>query len=345
MRVKEIISIDFLRILSGFFVVFIHSSDKFLLFENYVGGSSWWLIYILNTLSKVSVPLFIMVSGYLLLSTNKTKDIKNFYKRRFTRVGIPLVLWISLFFIYQHFIEGVPVDFAYIINTVFTVALGPLYFLIVIVELYLLTPFIQSFIENKNLKTNFWIIVFLALFNIVILFLPKLISDSSFNYSANILTIFLPYVFYFVFGGFVRRFYSQGLNLWLLATIYIAFSLVTAFIAGGDLNSPILAYASPTLMLMSVAFFMIFVSSEKYFKGLKERSRRKTSFIAGTIFGIFLVHSYVINIIEDYTFLNPGSILSPLWLYVVLVTFIVFVTSFVIVVIGKRIPGVKMLFG
>lgn len=345
MKVRKIISIDFLRILSGFFVVFIHSSDKFLLFEDYVGGFSWWLIYILNTLSKVSVPLFVMVSGYLLLNSEKTKNLRAFYKRRFMRVGVPLAFWLLLFFIYQVLVEGVSVDATYILNAVFTVSLGPLYFLIVIVELYLLAPFIQSIMASKKFMPNLMIVVFLGLFNILALFVPRVIVGSSFNYSANILTIFLPYVFYFVFGGFVRRFFSQNLNIWFLGIIYLSFSLVTAFVANGDLNNPVLSYASPTLIIMSIAFFILIISSENYFKDLKKTYKKVIRLIADTIFGVFLVHSYVINFIEDYTFLNPGTILSPLWLYVFLVAFMVFIVSFVIVFVGKRMPVIKIFFG
>lgn len=47
---------------------------------------------------RVSVPLFIRVSGYLLLPMKGTTT--EFFKRRFTRILFPFILWVIVYSIY-----------------------------------------------------------------------------------------------------------------------------------------------------------------------------------------------------------------------------------------------------
>jgi surface polysaccharide O-acyltransferase-like enzyme len=90
---------------------------------------------------------------------------------------------------------------------------------------------------------------------------------------------------------------------------------------------------------------MFFVSFENFFSKLGEVFREKISYIASTILGVFLIHPYVIHLIEDNTIFKPGSIYSPLWGYIILSSLSAFVLSFILVLLGKKIPILKLLFG
>lgn len=59
---------DMIRIFAGIGVVVIHVTDPFLIYPPFqgIGGSSWWVINVINALSRVAVPLFIILSGALL---------------------------------------------------------------------------------------------------------------------------------------------------------------------------------------------------------------------------------------------------------------------------------------
>jgi len=58
--------LDDARIVAIFGVVLIHTSAKVLL-ESDVGDSQWWAANVYDALARWSVPVFVMVSGALLL--------------------------------------------------------------------------------------------------------------------------------------------------------------------------------------------------------------------------------------------------------------------------------------
>ncbi|NCN45471.1 MAG: hypothetical protein COU63_02900 [Candidatus Pacebacteria bacterium CG10_big_fil_rev_8_21_14_0_10_36_11] len=73
---KRVLSLDLARVLSILGVVAIHAENITSSKTNYLGGISWWFVNTVHSLVAVSVPLFVMISGTLLL--NK-KDLSNNY--------------------------------------------------------------------------------------------------------------------------------------------------------------------------------------------------------------------------------------------------------------------------
>lgn len=63
------IHIECIRILAAYFVIFNHTgNDGFFLFAGYDRGSlPYWLYMFISVFCKISVPLFFMIAGALLL--------------------------------------------------------------------------------------------------------------------------------------------------------------------------------------------------------------------------------------------------------------------------------------
>ncbi len=80
--------VDLLRVFACFFVVLAHACDPF------VAGSdpdAFLAGAVYGTLCRVSVPLFMMISGVLLMPT--PMRLKEFYSRRLSRVLSPFIFW------------------------------------------------------------------------------------------------------------------------------------------------------------------------------------------------------------------------------------------------------------
>src|SRR5437868_4695382 len=60
-----------------------------------------WSIMALEAACRWAVPVFVMLSGALLLDPDRKETPKAFYRKRFWRVGIPLVFW-STFYVLPH---------------------------------------------------------------------------------------------------------------------------------------------------------------------------------------------------------------------------------------------------
>ncbi len=90
--------IDWLRVIACLMVMTVHSSecvysnDYSFSFPSELGR---WSACLINGLMRPSVPLFLIASAYLLVPL-KT-DTFTFFRKRFTRVVIPFVIWLGLY--------------------------------------------------------------------------------------------------------------------------------------------------------------------------------------------------------------------------------------------------------
>ncbi len=96
---NRIVFLDYLRVVSCFLVLVIHASETFYGTGNNLIQSEdhrlWMGIW--NGLSRVSVPLFMICSAYLLLPMKDEQSWAEFYKRRFLRVVPPMVSFMVVY--------------------------------------------------------------------------------------------------------------------------------------------------------------------------------------------------------------------------------------------------------
>ena len=100
---KRYFGIDLIRVLACFLVIQIHPGKLYYIDSE--GGliksekNIWPGIF--NSLATVCVPLFVMISGYLLLPMKS--DYSTFLKKRFTRILFPYVAFNIFYNIYFYF--------------------------------------------------------------------------------------------------------------------------------------------------------------------------------------------------------------------------------------------------
>ena len=97
--------VDAMRVLACFLVVFSHSCDAFIAqfnndYATFLQGCA------LGSLVRPCVPLFVMMTGVLLLPLKGTMG--EFYSKRLKRIAIPLVFWSLalpvVYYLYLNFI-------------------------------------------------------------------------------------------------------------------------------------------------------------------------------------------------------------------------------------------------
>lgn len=81
---------DGLRAMATVCVIYMHTAAELLRTEVCF---RWDLINICTSFAFTAVPLFIMMSGYLLLSSERTTDVGFLLKRRLPRLAVPLAAW------------------------------------------------------------------------------------------------------------------------------------------------------------------------------------------------------------------------------------------------------------
>lgn len=162
--------IDVLRIAACFAVVFAHSCDAFVAqFE--MDREAFLAGVFGGSLVRPSVPLFVMMTGALLLPLNENVRQGTFYRKRIGRLALPLVFWSVLLplisYIYLVYINPgttnpqFPMEnytlgllvrniYSFIFN--FNFDTTPLWYLYMLAGLYIIMPILSSWIKDANRK-------------------------------------------------------------------------------------------------------------------------------------------------------------------------------------------------
>lgn len=222
--------IDILRVLACCMVLTIHSCECYYI-SNYFStgsvetldvaawhGEAFWS-GIIGSLCRVCVPMFVVISGFLLLPMKKGMTMRDFYLKRATRVLIPLFIWTIVYAFYQAFKFGEDLhtlgDYSlYILQQIgfffvnFPGAIGHLWYPYMCIGLYLFIPFISPWVEKA---TRGEMHVFLGLWVLALLLpyyhlaWPEVLGECAWNPDGT-LYHFSGFIGYLIFGAYCRKF-------------------------------------------------------------------------------------------------------------------------------------------
>lgn len=158
--------IDSMRILACLMVVFAHCCDGFV--ARFDADRDAFLTGVFaGSLARPSVPLFVMMTGVLLLPVRTS--LGTFWRRRIGRIARPLVFWSlalpALYAVYLNFVNpatanplAVPADYpveglwrslyTWVFN--FSVPSTPLWYLYLLIGLYLAMPLLGAWLERAS---------------------------------------------------------------------------------------------------------------------------------------------------------------------------------------------------
>jgi surface polysaccharide O-acyltransferase-like enzyme len=353
-------SADVVRVVAILGAVSIHVLQPVYNRLDFVGGVSWWVADIWNAFSRTSIPLFIMLSGYLLLNKNESKS--ETYHRTFHRIFIPFLCWFCIYVGWDIFNNG----WSHFNPLVLLIGLISghvfhLYFLVIMIGLYLITPALRSL---KNKSTWFqWIVMITALFlGLAATVFQYFVRNPVLNFFlVNSFTLFSFYVGFFISGyvlgnwrvTFQQKMMCMGIFiLSLCVTAYLSYKSFmwiqqgVSFIFPADVLSPYFDhYLSPNVVLMSLTgFCFLFHQSYKKFQNNTFLSQLIKN-LARSSFGIFLVHLIVIDVLDHQLHLNIDAMHYPLVPYLVVKFVTVVFVSWGITVIIQKTPSRKFLLG
>lgn len=210
-------------------VVFIHISSQAIIGLR-KESIQLLLIYIPWRLSHFVVQCFILLSAVKIIMKYKTKifDFKeyiNFIKGRIINIFIPYMIWVMIYYIYFCSIDYFQFNIIDYINYVIKGDLAsPFYFIVVIMQFYLLMP-MWIYILNK-FKPVFVILISVIINIVMVYYLPSvlnLIFNIKFIYNDR---IFTSYLMYWVFGCYIAKFYNEFIYLIQSKKVFISISFI-----------------------------------------------------------------------------------------------------------------------
>ena len=228
---KRYFGIDLIRVLACFLVIEIHSGQLYYIDSE--GGliksdkNIWPGIF--NSLATVCVPLFVMISGYLLLPM-KT-DYSTFLKKRFTRILFPYVafnIFYNIYFYLRGFFD-LKTMLLNIPKMFINFSIGHLWYIYMIIGVYLYVPIITPWIktaEKKHFYYYFVIWIISSFYGYLHLIYDGIWGEAFWNRS-TIVQSFIGYSGYAVLGAFIKLHLKEN-NLYILGIVsYIIGTSVT----------------------------------------------------------------------------------------------------------------------
>ena len=132
---------DWLRVFATIAVVIIHTVAGNVSSLQSDQEFSWLLGNFFETISRWSVPGFVMISGALLLKDQREISYGEFFKKRLSKVAIPFVGWSIIFYIYGvyygYFPFSIKEGISLFLNNEIT---SHFWFFYMIVGIYLIAP-------------------------------------------------------------------------------------------------------------------------------------------------------------------------------------------------------------
>lgn len=154
---------------------------------------------IIRRIINFAVGTFIFLAGYFVHVENK----KEFYKKKIKRILIPLLVWDIIYTIIYNFVEYNGIK-SLILDILFSRKAVHLYYLYALLQLFILTPYLQYFLNrNKNSRIRDVIIFISPICNLIYCLIVLYLKDFKF------LTLykytFIPWISFFTFGMMQRN--------------------------------------------------------------------------------------------------------------------------------------------
>ncbi|WP_105744439.1 acyltransferase [Cronobacter dublinensis] len=325
---KRDYSIDFARVISCFLVVMTHVSA----YWNYKFQSEWEVVNFYNSLSRCAVPVFVMISGALLIK--KDIQILEFYKKKIPQAFIYLVSWSVFYYVIFSNNEKGFVDF---LQTFFTKqTMYHLWYLYFIVGMYLLTPFLSMIYYSLDEKQRLTALILILIFYQANLFqsLTGINLSGKFNFA-----YFITLNWYMMIGKYIHDIVLRGNNTLRVLTLFSLSIFATAVLNSWHshyIGKPVSTFLDNySLNTAIAAMCILYLSKTK----LPEKIKVLASKISPYTFAIYCVHPAILIPLRPYVWEYRWG--GYMVIYLPLVCIVMFLLSLAAAVVLKHTPLIK----
>ena len=354
--------VDYIRVIACLMVMVVHASENFYVHHDAVSllaneDNRFWVAFYDGGFGRVSVPLFMIVSAFLLVPMKEGMTMSQFYRRRFLRILPPMICFLLLYAVLPLAWGGTTWEQAMadlrMLPFNFPAWAGHLWFMYPLISLYLIIPVVSPWLERASAKDE---LIFLGIFGFSTLtpwlhrfVSPELWGECFWNqYSA--LWYCSGYLGYLVLAHFIRVHlnWSEGKRLKVGTLCFIVGGAFTAWSfwwkgeLGVMIDTPMLEWSwefcTPNVLLATFGAFLLFTCIK--------RAPSWINSLAKFSFGMYLMHIFFLVPISQW--IIGGDVVSPLlpvWLAIPVIALLTFVCCVVTTKLLSFLPGSKYIVG
>jgi surface polysaccharide O-acyltransferase-like enzyme len=328
---------DFCRVVAIFGVIVIHACAP--VFNQYgkIPQSDWISTNLLDSFARCSVPLFVMLSGALLLKPGDEQVTLLGVWKRVSKVLIPLIVWNSGYLLYISHFTGESVKWLSMLSQA---PMYHLWFIYMIIGVYLLQPMLQAVFQGIIARRDLqiYLLIVWVVTNCWPIYQPlpllELIKQKN----------LLGYGGYFLIGGIVAVSNMENIATKFWIIIYLVNVAVTFYLtyyfsqrAGVSVETAY-EYFSLNVAASSIAAFVVFYKIDGF-----GRFSSILQWVSDRCFLIFFMHVVILERVNKLvTELEIGL---PVFLSILLISIITFFICLAISAFLRLLPRSRRVLG
>jgi surface polysaccharide O-acyltransferase-like enzyme len=334
--------INNLRIIALFAVIVLHCSSPLLGGYGKVPQQQWLAADFYNSLTRFAVPVFVMITGALLLG--KDDEVFSFLKKRLGRVVVPFLFWSLVYVAYAFYNEDIPyttdtwTNVKQVLHQLKYGSSYHLWYVYMLIGLYLIIPVLSKFIRNASEKD---ILYFIVVWLLVMLFSqPYMVR---YNPQVDV-RYFGGYIGYLVLGYYLaNKVFSNKRMVVCMAAIFIisviAITLGTLLLFNHYNGISTLMYEPlswPIVILSSAMLLLMRFAQPK----LPAAIITLRDFMGKYNYGIYLGHALILTMLDapeltgfslSYKSFNP-------WLSIPATAFVCLMLTLLMIYMINKLP-------
>lgn len=329
---ERVLAIDKLRVISILGVILIHTTTRILERTSY-NLNLYSSTLFLNQMARFAVPLFFIISGFVLEITYKEGiNFKTYIQKRFFKVFVPYVFW-SLFYYYLIYTSNNQ-------NLFYSILTGSasyqLYFIPALCIYYIIFPVLHKLYKYIS---NPFILLFLVILQIYISYQDYFIKNIQFTDSIRVSILGFSFFLLGIIGahhGEEIINYSKKLRVLLfIAFGFVGYKIFKEGLLGYYKTYNINSFYSswrPSVHIYTLISTLLFLP---LFENVNFNTLSKNSFL------VFFIHVVILEFIWKYV----GNFVNPNIYFDTLLFASVTITSFLLAHLIHKIPHISKITG
>ncbi|EFZ37369.1 acyltransferase [Hoylesella oralis ATCC 33269] len=366
---ERIVFVDYIRVIACFMVMLVHSSENFYAADasGLAGNVSmlaneanrFWAAFYDGGVARTCVPLFMVVSAFLLVPMRQGVSMAAFYRHRFMRILPPLVFFMLAYTFLPLLWGGMTweqsiSDLARLPFNFPSMA-GHLWFMYPLISLYLIIPVVSPWLERASAKDER---IFIALFAFSTLvpwlhrFVSKELWGECFWNQFSMLWYCSGYLGYLVLAHYIRVHLQWerrkrlliGTICFVLGAAFTAWSFWIMGTPGRLIETPMLEWSwefcTPNVLCATFGAFLLFTCIRS------KHAPRLVTGISKLTYGMYLVHlMFLAPIAAVFVNGNPARPIIPVYAAIPVIAVLTYLCSMLTIKLLSYLPGSKWIVG
>lgn len=366
---NRIVFIDYIRVIACFLVMLVHASENFYAADTsgLAGNVSmlanesnrFWVAFYDGTVARICVPLFMVVSAFLLVPVKAGVSMGQFYRQRFKRILPPMIIFMLLYTFLPLLWGGMTIEQSLadlkMLPFNFPSMAGHLWFMYPLISLYLIIPVVSPWLEKASAKDE---LIFISLF-VLSTFIPWIhqfiapeIWGECFWNNFSMLWYCSGYLGYLVLAHYIRfhltwsirKRISIGSICLLVGAVFTGWSFWWKGVPGVSIETPILewswAFCTPNVLCATFGAFLLFTCIQQ------PKAPKFITELSNLSFGMYLMHLFFLsNIAPMFIQGDQNNPIVPVWLAIPAIAVLTYICCAITTKIVACIPGGKWIVG